>query len=107
MVDLDAIEENVPDVLITDIRMPGPSGKVALDMAVNDLVKSGKASPYDKVVCGHLSAVLSGGKADWTKPITEDDLLQLELEEFSHLIHSEGTMARMEHMLETGKPLRN
>jgi len=92
---------------VTDIRMPGPSGKVALDMAVNDLVKSGKASPYDKVVCGHLSAVLSGGKADWTKPITEDDLLQLELDEFSHLIHSEGTMERMEHMLETGKPLRN
>lgn len=87
--------------------MPGPSGKVALDMAVNDLVKSGKASPYDKVVCGHLSTVLSGGDADWTVPITEDDLLQLELDEFSDLIRSEGTMARMEHMLETGKPLRN
>lgn len=91
-----------------EIRMPGATGKAALDMAVADLRKSGKATPYDVVVSDHLAKVLSGGEsADWTDPISEDDLLRLELEQFSALIRNEGTMARIEHMLSNGKPLRN
>lgn len=91
-----------------DIRLPGPSGKMALDMAVSDLRQSGKATPYDVVVSDHLARVLSGGnKADWTAPVSEDDLLALELEQFTSLVKNEGTMDRIEHMLETGKPLRN
>lgn len=91
-----------------DIRLPGPSGKYALDMAVADLRKNGKATPYDVVVSSHLAAVLSGGaKADWTKPVNEDDILALERAEFVKLLHEEGTMDRIEHMLSTGKPLRN
>src|SRR5690606_20127881 len=66
-----------------DIRLPGPSGKMALDMAVSDLRKSGKATPYDVVVSEHLAVVLSGGKdADWTRPKSEDDLLKLERDQF-------------------------
>ncbi len=93
---------------VTEIRMPGPSGKYALDMAVADLRKSGKATPYDVVVSSALAKVLSGGdKADWTKPMTEDDLYRLEREEFVKLVRHDGTIARIEHMLEKGKPLRN
>lgn len=97
-----------PPVKREDIRMPGPSGKYALDMAVADLRKAGKATPYDVVVSSHLATVLTGGpKGDWTKPQSEDDLLKLELQQFSTLVRNEGTMARIETMLETGKPLRN
>ncbi len=93
---------------IEDIRLPGPSGKMALDMAVSDLRKSGKATPYDVPVSAAVAHVLSGGpKADWTKPVTEDDLYKLERDEFMRLVKNEGTQARVEHMLETGKPLRN
>jgi 3-hydroxyacyl-CoA dehydrogenase len=91
-----------------DLRLPGPSGKMALDLAVADLRKSGKASPYDQVVCEHLATVLTGGEnADWMDPMNEDDLLKLELDEFKKLVKNEGTMDRVEHMLNTGKPLRN
>ena len=90
------------------IRLPGPSGKLALDMAVSDLQKSGKATPYDGPVSSAVAAVITGGdKADWTNPLHEDDVYKLEREEFMKLVRLEGTQARVEHMLETGKPLRN
>ena len=93
---------------VTEIRLPGPSGKMALEMAVADMRKNGKATPYDVTVSNALARVLSGGdKADWTKPVGEEDLYRLEREEFMKLIHNDGTIARVEHMLEKGKPLRN
>jgi 3-hydroxyacyl-CoA dehydrogenase len=91
-----------------DIRLPGAGGKMALDLAVADLKKAGKATPYDVVVSDALASVLTGGKkGDWTVKLTEDDLLKLELKEFMKLLRNDGTMARIEFMLENGKPLRN
>ncbi len=105
---LELAKDYKPPVPVTEIRLPGPSGRMALDMAVADMRKNGKATPYDVVTSGAVARVLSGGeKADWTKPIGEEDLYRLEREEFMKLIHNEGTMARIEHMLEKGKPLRN
>jgi len=71
------------------------------------LRKSGKATPYGVVVSDHLANVLTGGDNDLTETVSEDDLLALELSEFMGLLRNEGTMERIEHMLSTGKPLRN
>ncbi len=97
-----------PPVKVDDIRLPGAGGKMALDLAVGDLKKSGKATPYDVVVSDALANVLTGGKkGDWTVKLTEDDLLKLELQEFLKLLKNDGTLARIEYMLDNGKPLRN
>ncbi|MGH1378671.1 MAG: 3-hydroxyacyl-CoA dehydrogenase/enoyl-CoA hydratase family protein [Alphaproteobacteria bacterium] len=90
-----------------DIRLGGAGAKMALDLAVSDLRKSGKATPYDVVVSDHVATVLSGGDKDYTETLSEDDLIQLELQEFMKLLRHEGTLDRIEHMLTTGKPLRN
>ena len=90
-----------------EIRLPGPTARVALDMAVRDVVKLGKATPHDKVVAGALAEVLSGGETDITEPLREDDLLVLERSRFMRLVRHPASIARIEHMLETGKPLRN
>lgn len=91
-----------------DIRLPGPSGKMALELAVADMRKSGVATPYDVTVSSALATVLTGGdKADWTEPMNDDDIIKLERTEFMKLVKNEGTMARIEHMLAKGKPLRN
>ncbi|NNG02497.1 MAG: 3-hydroxyacyl-CoA dehydrogenase, partial [Inquilinus sp.] len=90
-----------------EIRLPGPTAKTALDMAVAGLVKSGRATPYDKVVSSALATVLSGGETDITDVLGEEDLLRLEREQFMALVRQPGTLSRVEHMLETGKPLRN
>ena len=76
-------------------------------MAVHAFVRLGKAMAHDQVVAGALADVLSGGTTDITKPLAEDDLLTLERRSFMRLIRHPSSIARIEHMLETGKPLRN
>jgi len=87
--------------------LPGPSGRVAMDMAVQGFHRTGKATDYDLVVLGELAEVLSGGNADITKPLTENEVLTLERDRFNHLVRDERTLNRITHILETGKPLRN
>jgi 3-hydroxyacyl-CoA dehydrogenase len=89
------------------ISLPGPTGAAAVELALNDLHAQGKATDYDMVVAGKLSRVLSGGDTDAIDETTEDRLLALEREAFLSLIREPRTLARIEHMLETGKPLRN
>ena len=88
-------------------RLPGPSGKVALDLATGDLVRAGKATAHDVVVASALARVLTGGDADLTDEVTEDQVLALEREAALSLLRTQGTQARIEHMLGTGRPLRN
>ena len=89
------------------VKLPGKTGRVALKMAVRGLAKTRKATPHDLVVVEHLGNVLTGGETDATREVTEDRLSELEREALLALIRMPATIARMEHMLETGKPLRN
>ena len=88
-------------------NLPGPSGRAALELAVKDLAKSGQATPHDVVVTNELAWILSGGDTDMTETVEEDDILAMEREAIGRLGRHEDSLARMEHMLETGKPLRN
>ena len=90
-----------------EITLPGPTGRAALDIAVKDLVASGKATAYDAVVSEQLAYTISGGDHDVTEPVTEKDLLALERAAMARLFRQPRTLDRIEHMLETGKPLRN
>ena len=90
-----------------EIRLPGPTARVALDLAVQGFRATGKATAHDAVVAGELAKVLSGGDTDITAALGEDDLLALERRHFLALLRTPGTVARIEHRLATGKPLRN
>ncbi|TNE41446.1 MAG: 3-hydroxyacyl-CoA dehydrogenase/enoyl-CoA hydratase family protein [Alphaproteobacteria bacterium] len=90
-----------------EVNLPGPTAAAAFDMAVSGFVTMGKASAYDGVVSRAVARVVTGGDTDITAPVTEKKLLQLEREEFMALIHNHKTLDRIEHMLTTGKPLRN
>lgn len=87
--------------------LPGASARAALDIAARNLLLAGKASAYDVEISQQLAYVLTGGDTDITQTLTEQDLLDLELEAFLTLVQQPGTLARLEHMLKTGKPLRN
>jgi len=87
--------------------LPGPAGKAALMLAVESFRARGLATPYDAVVAGKLADVLTGGPADPVERVSEADMLALERTAFMALVHDPRTLARIEHMLETGKSLRN
>ncbi len=91
-----------------ELTLPGPTGRAALGLAVRDFKAKGVASEHDAAVADALAEVLTGGaKADITEPVTTDRVLTLEREAFMRLVKTDKTLARIEHTLETGKPLRN
>ncbi len=87
--------------------LPGEGAAIGMRMAAESFHRRGLATPHDLVVSTALAEVLAGGDADVTRPLREDDVLELERSRFMALLHSPDTVARIEHVLETGKPLRN
>ena len=89
------------------MRLPGATARVAMDMAIKSFRLAGKATAHDEVVALALAGVLSGGDTDITEALSEEEMLALERDAFLPLVKTTQTLDRLEHMLETGKPLRN
>ena len=89
------------------LKLPGSSGAAALGLAVRDFVSRGFATPHDATISKVLAFALSGGKADVTDELTEDDILKLERQGLIKLAKTKESQARVAHMLTKGKPLRN
>ena len=90
-----------------EFKLAGASAKTVLEMAVDGFRRLGKATAHDECVAKTLAGVLSGGDTDVTEVLTENELLSLERNAFMALVRQPATLARIEHLLETGKPLRN
>ncbi|KAA0575851.1 3-hydroxyacyl-CoA dehydrogenase [Azospirillum sp. B21] len=95
-----------PDV--GSVTLPGPAGREALQAIVRGWRQDGRASPHDELVADRLAGVCCGGaETNPQTPVDEDALAALEREAISALIREPATRARIRHMLDTGKPLRN
>lgn len=79
----------------------------ALCAAVWGLQEAGWATEHDAVIANKLAWVLCGG--DITAPdwVPEEYILDLERQAFLELCHEPKTLDRLQHMIETNKPLRN
>ncbi len=89
------------------LRLPGQAGAAALRLSIAQRVAAGEALEHDAVVAGALAHVLSGGDADVTTPVELQAVYDLERDALVALLHQDKSLARMEHMLATGKALRN
>jgi len=88
------------------IPVTGRSGYLALVNGVRSQKHLGRATDADLAVAEALAFTLTGG--DTTKAyLDEADLMRLEREQVVKLAKLTATTARIEHMLQTGKPLRN
>lgn len=85
-------------------------GKQSLGMFYvgSDSMMSGNyISKHDKKIANKLAYVMSGGDLSEPSYVSEDYLLEIEREAFLSLCGEKKTLERIEHMLKTGKPLRN
>lgn len=90
-----------------EYRLPGKAGKIMLSMGVQGLLLLRKISAYDAEIADYLAEVLSGGDCNFADMLDEDRMSALELEYFLRLVKQPATLERLEHLLKTGKPLRN
>jgi len=102
-----AMAENYVPPEPREMHLPGPSGEAAMTLVLNDFHRAGKATAHDVTVGKKLAHVLAGGKTDPTETLAEDKILTLERNAIVSLLRTGPTLDRIEHMLETGKPLRN
>jgi 3-hydroxyacyl-CoA dehydrogenase len=68
--------------------------------------EGGQISEFEVRLANELAYVLCGGDGP-PRVVTEQDILDLERDAFLRLLGTKETQARIEHMLKTGKPLRN
>jgi 3-hydroxyacyl-CoA dehydrogenase len=90
-----------------ELVLPGESAAVAMRLAAESFHRRGLATKHDLVVFAALAEILSGGATDVTRTMRECEVLALERSGFGTLLRHRDTLARIEHVLETGKPLRN
>jgi 3-hydroxyacyl-CoA dehydrogenase len=85
-------------------------GKQALGMFLvgTDAMEASKyISEHDQKIANKLAYVMAGGDLSEPTLVTEEYLLDLEREAFLSLCTERKTLERIQHMLKTGKPLRN
>ena len=85
-------------------------GKQALGMflvGTDSMNASHYISEHDKKIANKLGYVMAGGDLSEPTKVSEQYLLDLEREAFLSLCTERKTLERIQHMLKTGKPLRN
>ncbi|HKP87995.1 MAG TPA: 3-hydroxyacyl-CoA dehydrogenase NAD-binding domain-containing protein [Blastocatellia bacterium] len=91
----------------TDIPVLGESALATIKLAVHMMIRGNFISEYDGHVARKLAHIITGGDLTHKTLVSEQYLLDLEREAFVSLCGERKTQERIQHMLKTGKPLRN
>jgi len=89
------------------IKVLGQAAQGMIEVEIFNMLKGKFITEYDAFLAKRIAYVISGGEVRDNSSIQEDVILNLEREAFVDFWKEEKTMARVEHMLKTGKPLRN
>jgi len=89
------------------IPVGGESLGAALKLGVHLAWRAGRATDHDRTIGRALAHVFAGGALPHATTVSEQHLLDLEREAFLGLLGEAKTLARIQHTLTTGKPLRN
>jgi 3-hydroxyacyl-CoA dehydrogenase len=89
------------------IQVLGQAAQGMAEAELYNMKSGGYVSEHDAFLAKRIAFVIGGGDTRDGGFISEDAMLKLEREAFVDFFKTEKTMARVEHMLKTGKPLRN
>jgi 3-hydroxyacyl-CoA dehydrogenase len=96
-----------PPVEDQNIRVVGQAGIANMKMILANMMAGRMISEHDYEIAVRIATVIAGGDIDSNSLVNEQYLLDLERKLFVELIQMPKTLARIEHTLKTGKPLRN
>ncbi len=96
-----------PSRPLEEIRVAGENALAMIKLGLWTMRESNYITEHDVTVSTKVGHVLCGGNVLPDTKVSEQYLLDLEREAFLSLCGEPKTQARIQHMLSTGKPLRN
>ncbi len=91
----------------TDIKVQGKAGIATFKAGIASMKMAGYITEHDALIANKLAYVICGGDLSYPQLVSEQYLLELELEAFLSLCGERKTMERMQGLLSGGKPPRN
>jgi 3-hydroxyacyl-CoA dehydrogenase len=96
-----------PPLKARGVTVAGRAGIATLEMMLVNMKEGGMISAHDYKVARAAAVALCGGEIEGGSKVDEEWLLTVERRGFVELLKTPETQARIKHMLDTGKPLRN
>jgi 3-hydroxyacyl-CoA dehydrogenase len=85
----------------------GDAGQGMVNAEIFNMLNGKFMSDYDAFLAQRIAFVMSGGDVKTGSAVDEDTILKLERDAFVDFCKEEKTIARIDQMLKTGRPLRN
>jgi 3-hydroxyacyl-CoA dehydrogenase len=104
---LKMVDEGYAPPVKRKIKVLGQAAQGMVAAQISDMASGGFVSEYDAFLAGKIAYIISGGDVRDNAEVADDVILTLERSAFIDLLKQEKTQGRIEHMLKTGKPLRN
>ena len=104
---LKMVDEGYAPPVKRKIKVFGTAAQGMVNAELFNMQSAGYVSEYDAFLAKRIAYVISGGNLRTNSFVDEEVILNLEREAFIDFLKEEKTLARIEHMLKTGKPLRN
>ena len=89
------------------VKVAGRTGIANCEMMLANMKEGGMISAHDYAVAKAAATALCGGDIETGSLVDEQWLLTVERKLFVELLKNQKTQQRIQHLLETGKPLRN
>jgi len=101
------VDEGYAPPVRRPIKVIGTAAQGMIDAELYNMQSAGFVSEYDVFLAQRIAYVISGGEVRTNSSVDEGVILNLEREAFVDFWKQPKTVARVDHMLKTGKPLRN
>jgi 3-hydroxyacyl-CoA dehydrogenase len=89
------------------LKVLGAAAEGMVNGEIFNMQSAGFVTDHDAFLARRIATVIAGGDVRTNSAVDEEVILSLERAAFVDFLKEEKTLARIEHMLKTGKPLRN
>ena len=104
---LKMLDEGYAPPVKRKLKVFGEAAQGMINAEIFNMQSAKFVSEYDAFLAKRIAYVISGGDVRTNSEIDEEVILKLERTAFVDFLKEEKTLARIDHMLSTGKPLRN